>query len=184
VVLGNRLGLLPWIAAALAAAGLFLLSGADQQGAAVGDLLELLCAAAFACHVLATNWATHRHPVGVLLTVQFALGGLVFLALAAGQGTLQPPRSGSVIVALLVTGVLASALAFFVQTYAQRYASPTRTALILASESAFAGLASYVFQNNRLTIAGWVGAGLILVAIVGVELLPRLRQPVATHVSR
>jgi hypothetical protein len=77
----------------------------------VGDLLELLCAAAFACHVLATNWATHRHPVGVLLTVQFALGGLVFLALAAGQGTLQPPRSGSVIVALLVTGVLASALA-------------------------------------------------------------------------
>lgn len=71
--------------------------------------------------------------------------------------------------------MVASALGFFVQTYAQRHAPPARTALILASEPAFAGLFGYLLAGDRLSALAWSGAALIMAAIVAVELVPRLR---------
>jgi drug/metabolite transporter (DMT)-like permease len=71
------------------------------------------------------------------------------------------PSEQSVIVALLVTGVLASAVAFAVQTYAQRFIPPARTALILISEPAFGGLFGWL-AGDVLGARGLAGAGLIL----------------------
>ena len=79
--------------------------------------------------------------------------------------------------ALVVTALVASALGFFVQSYAQQHAPPARTALILASEPAFAGLFGYLLADERLTATAWVGAALIMAAIVAVEVVPRLRPP-------
>ena len=42
---------------------------------------------------------------------------------------------------------------------------------------AFAGLSGYLFAGERLPAIGWVGAALIMVAILAVELTPRLRPP-------
>ncbi len=75
----------------------------------------------------------------------------------------------------MVTSLIATALGFFVQTYAQTHASPARIALILASEPAFAGLFAWLLNGETLNGAGWVGAGLIMAAICGVELMPYLR---------
>jgi drug/metabolite transporter (DMT)-like permease len=94
---------------------------------------------------------------------------------AAVQGDLAVPRGAVVWSALLVTAFVASALGFFVQTYAQRHAPPARTALILASEPAFAGLFAYLLKGETLGPLDWVGAVLILGAIVAVEAAPRLR---------
>jgi drug/metabolite transporter (DMT)-like permease len=77
-----------------------------------------------------------------------------------------------------VTAVLASAGGFFAQTYAQRHASPARTALLLACEPAFAGLFGWLLAGDHLAAAGWAGAGLILIAILAVDLVPRIRRPV------
>jgi drug/metabolite transporter (DMT)-like permease len=77
--------------------------------------------------------------------------------------------------ALVVTALVASALGFFVQTYAQIHASAVRTALILASEPVFAGVFGYALAGDRLTPLAWLGAGLIVVTILAVELLPRAR---------
>jgi drug/metabolite transporter (DMT)-like permease len=116
--------------------------------------------------------------VGALLAVQLGVCGLSCLAAGALSGGLEAPRGGSVWLALVVTAVFASALGFFVQTYAQRHAPPARTALILASEPAFGGLFGYLLAGDRLSPLSWVGAALIMAAIVAVELLPRLRRPV------
>ncbi len=96
---------------------------------------------------------------------------------AAAAGDLEAPEGGTVWSALVVTSLVASALGFFVQTFAQRHAPPARTALILASEPAFAGLCGYLFAGDRLSWLGWLGAGLIMAAILAVELVPRLRPP-------
>jgi drug/metabolite transporter (DMT)-like permease len=95
--------------------------------------------------------------------------------LAAIAGDLEVPRGSTVWSALIVTAVFASALGFFVQTYAQQHAPPARTALILASEPAFAGLFGYLLADDRLSAVAWLGAGLIMASIVAVELLPRWR---------
>jgi threonine/homoserine efflux transporter RhtA len=68
--------------------------------------------------------------------------------------------------ALLVTGIFASALAFLVQTWAQRDLSATRTALVFAAEPVFAGLFGYLLAGDRLGAMGWAGCALILTGIV------------------
>jgi drug/metabolite transporter (DMT)-like permease len=177
VVLRQRAGRTAWVAASVAALGLFLLSGAGAEFRAGGDGLVLLCAMAFSAHILATDRGVARHPVGALVAVQLGVCGLACLLIAAAGGDLEAPRGGEVWSALVVTALVASALGFFVQTYAQRHASPARTALILASEPAFAGLFGYLLAGDRLGAVEWLGAAVILAAIVAVDAVPRLRPP-------
>ena len=172
--LRQRVGGLAWAAAGVSALGLYLLSGSAGLNAR-GDGLVLLCAVAFAAHILVTDRAVREHDVGALLVVQLVVAGVLCLAGAALLGQLEAPRWATVWSALLVTSLVASALGFFVQTYAQQHSPPARTALILASEPAFAGLFGYLLAGDRLTGVGWLGAALIMAAIVAVEVAPRLR---------
>jgi drug/metabolite transporter (DMT)-like permease len=166
-----------WVTAGAAAVGLFLLSGAGGEFSLRGDGLVFLCACAFAAHILVTGRAVRRYPIGALLAIQLGFCGIVCIAVAGLAGDLQAPRGATVWSALLVTSLVASAVGFFVQSYAQRYASPARTALILASEPAFAGLFGFLLAGERLSPVAWCGAILILLAIVAVDAIPRLRPP-------
>jgi drug/metabolite transporter (DMT)-like permease len=161
----------------VAMVGLWLLSGGSGDFNLRGDGLVFLCAISLAAHILATAWAVRRHDVGALLAVQLGVVGLVSLAIGAAAGDLEPPEGATVWSALIVTSLIASALGFFVQSFAQKHAPPARTALILASEPAFAGLFGWLLNDERLTVTGWVGAALIMAAIVAVEIVPRLRPP-------
>jgi len=164
------------VGVALSLVGLALLSGTGGQLHPLGDGLTLACALAFAVHILVTDRSTRDHATTGLLAVQLGVCGLACLIAGAATGNLATPGSGSVWVALLVTAVLASALAFFVQTAAQRHAPPERAALIMAAEPAFAGLFAYLLKGQRLSAAGWIGAASILGAILLVELVPRRRR--------
>ncbi|MEA2430394.1 MAG: hypothetical protein QOI19_867, partial [Thermoleophilaceae bacterium] len=177
VFLRERIGALGWAAAVVSAIGLYLLSGTHGFNLR-GDGLVLLCAVAVAAHILVTSRYARDHDIGSLLAVQLGVCGLSCLVAGAITSGLEVPRGGSVWLALFVTAVFASALGFFVQTYAQRHAPPARTALILASEPAFGGLFGYLLAGDRLSTTAWLGAALIMAAILAVELLPRLRRPV------
>ena len=177
VVLRDRVPRVAWIAAGISAVGLYLLSGTGGDFALRGDGLVLLCALAFAGHILATARAVRDHDAGALLAVQLGVCALVCMAGAVALGDVEAPEGSTVWSALLVTALVASALGFFVQTSAQRHAPPARTALILASEPAFAGLFGWWLADERLSALSLAGAALILVAIVAVEVVPRLRPP-------
>jgi drug/metabolite transporter (DMT)-like permease len=158
VVLRERASGVLWAASAASAVGLFLLSGAGTEFRLAGDGLVLLCALAFAAHILMTDRGVASHPVGALVAVQLGLTGVVCLGVAALAGQLEPPEGATVWSALIVTSLVASALGFFVQSYAQRHASPARTALILASEPAFAGVFGYLLAGDRL-VGGRLAGG-------------------------
>jgi drug/metabolite transporter (DMT)-like permease len=177
IVLRQRLPATVWIAAAVAAVGLWLLSGAGTDFNARGDGLVLICSFSLAAHILATSSAVSRFDVGALLAIQLGVVGLVTLAIGAAAGDLEAPHGATVWSALIVTSLIASALGFFVQTFAQQHAPPARTALILAAEPAFAGLFGWLLNDERLSTAGWLGAALIMTAIVSVEIIPRFRPP-------
>jgi drug/metabolite transporter (DMT)-like permease len=186
VVLTPLLGLLlfrisvgpvAWAAAGVSALGLFLLSGAGSDASLRGDGLVFLCACAFAVHILVTERAVRRHDAGALVAVQLTACGVFCLVVAAVAGDLEAPRGATVWSALLVTSLVASALGFIVQSYAQRTISSARTALILAAEPVFAGVFGYLLAADRLSAIGWTGAALILLAILAVDAVPRLRPP-------
>ena len=166
-----------WTAAGISALGLLLLSGIGGDPSLRGDGLVFLCACAFAVHILVTERYVRRHDVGALVAVQLTACGAFSLVVAAVAGDLEAPSGATVWSALLVTSLIASALGFLVQSYAQRHISSARTALILAAEPAFAGLFGYWLADDRLSAAGWIGAALILLAIVAVDAVPRLRPP-------
>jgi drug/metabolite transporter (DMT)-like permease len=177
VFLRQRIPAVAWAAAGVAMIGLWLLSGAGTEFNARGDGLVLVCAFSLAAHILATAHAVQKHDVGALLAIQLGVVGLVSLAIAAVAGDLEAPEGATVWSALIVTSLIASALGFFVQTFAQQHAPPARTALILAAEPAFAGLFGWLLNDDRLTATGWLGAALIMTAIVAVEIIPRFRPP-------
>jgi drug/metabolite transporter (DMT)-like permease len=68
--------------------------------------------------------------------------------------------------ALVITGVGATALAFFVQVWAQRHVPAQRVALIFAFEPALAAWLSWLVLGEQLDTLGWVGSGLITVGVL------------------
>jgi len=75
-----------------------------------------------------------------------------------------------VLFALGVTGLLATALAFTVQAWAQQHTTATRTALIYALEPVVAWLTSFWMMGETLSRRAAAGAVLILGGILLVEL--------------
>jgi len=161
------------IGVVIAVAGTILLTvQKDILHIAGGDLLVAGCAAAFACHIVILGRFAPKSNLGVLTVSQIAIGAVLG---AATFWWVEPVRlqwSVGVWVALGVTSLLATALAFAVQTWAQRWSSPTRTVLIFSLEPVFAWVTSYIVAGEVLSHRGMAGAALILAAILTVELKP------------
>jgi drug/metabolite transporter (DMT)-like permease len=110
-------------------------------------------------------------------TVQLAVTtALAFPASIILEGPGVPP--GSVWGALLLTGLGASAGCFVLQIWAQTVVGATTAAVVLAAEPAFAVATAWVVLDERLTMPGWAGAAMILVAIYIVVTKQRDRQSV------
>jgi drug/metabolite transporter (DMT)-like permease len=139
---------------------------------AFGDLLVLGCSFAFAFHIVFLGHFSHRMSYETLTLNQIAtgalLGGLTFWWVEVPRLVWSP----GVIAALAITSLLATALAFAVQSWAQQFTTPTRTALIFSLEPVFASITSFLIAGERLTVRAAVGALLILAGILFVELKP------------
>jgi drug/metabolite transporter (DMT)-like permease len=163
-----RLGAAGWIGVALATAGLALLSGVHASSAA-GDLLVLAGAAVYSLQIVLMERFAPRYDAVALTLVEMlaAFGGLLVVALAAGQ--LSVPHGPTVWGALLVTGIFASALAFLAQTWAQRRASATQTALAFSLEPVWTAFFGFTLAGDRLGAVAWLGCIVIMAGIVVAE---------------
>lgn len=137
-----------------------------------GDLLVIACAFAYALHILVLAHFTRGGNVAFLSIAQIATAAVLSLGFCGWAEPVRYRPSARVWVALAVTSLLATALAFSLQTWAQQYSSATRTALIFALEPVFAWLTSFVLSGELLTARATMGAGLILAGIVAVEWKP------------
>ncbi|MBW6468904.1 MAG: DMT family transporter [Coriobacteriia bacterium] len=154
----------------LAVGGLWLLSGASANGWTHGDTRVLLCAVAYAAHMIVLGSLGTRHDVTALTLTQLGVVAVVCVSISLAVEQPGLPTDGSVWFALVLTGVLASAVAFAVQTYAQRYISPTKTALVLVTEPAFGGLFGWL-AGDYFGIGGLAGSALILGGMILAELV-------------
>jgi drug/metabolite transporter (DMT)-like permease len=139
-----------------------------------GDLLTLGCAVSFAFHLLVLGYYSQRE-----LFQAVALGQIAAAAILSTISLRFEPASVSwnfnVVFAVLLTAVLATALAFALQTWGQKYTTATRTALIFALEPVFALLTAVLAANEALTFTAVGGGALILTGILAVELKPATR---------
>ena len=137
-----------------------------------GDLLVAVCAVAYALHVLVTGRFANQVNIGVFIATEISIGALI----GAGSFWWAEPVhlhwTPLLIAALIVTSLLATALGFTVQTWAQRWSSPTRTALFFATEPVFAWITAYLWAGESLTGRGILGAVMILTGVLMVEIKP------------
>ncbi len=174
-----------WIGALAAFAGLYFLAvPASGLGALNrGDPLVLACALMFALHVISIGHYSTRYSPGALALLQVAttaLFTLLCVPLFALIGAERPRVlwTPGLILAVVVTGIFATAIAFSVQVWAQQYTSVSHAAIIFTLEPVFAGLTSFVFYHERLGMRALAGAALILGGILIAELFgpaPRCR---------
>jgi drug/metabolite transporter (DMT)-like permease len=136
-----------------------------------GDLLTIGCAVAYAFHLLVLGYFSQRE-----LFQAVALGQILCAALlSTGSLVVEPPRvrwTPNVTFAILLTSVFATALAFALQTWGQKFTTATRTALIFTLEPVFALMAAVLVGHEPLTASAVVGGALILAGILAVELKP------------
>ena len=137
-----------------------------------GDLLTLGCAVAFAAHIVATGRFAGQIGYEVL---SFAQAGAAAVAAWSLVRWVETPRiqwQPMVVWAILIGGLLCTALAFTIQAWAQRYTTSTRTALIYALEPVVAWITSYFLAGEGLSGQAAAGAALILSGVLLVEMKP------------
>ncbi|MGQ9558457.1 MAG: DMT family transporter [Desulfurispora sp.] len=154
----------------LAAAGLGLLSLGDRFDINYGDVLTFFCAIGYALHILAVAHYTRFYNPELLTILQLAAVA-IFSTLCAGILETPPPTlTPRVWLALLVTAVLGTALAFLIQNKVQKFTSPVHTAVIFTAEPVFAALTAYLVNGEQFTVRKLAGCALILTGMLLCEL--------------
>ncbi|HBR09848.1 TPA: hypothetical protein DD712_01155 [Candidatus Acetothermia bacterium] len=186
--LKERMRYAVWLGVGVALLGLvFLLlgtGGVEPPALNIGDLLTLICALFFALHIILIDRFIKYDDYRKILLVQVSV---VMVLSLLGAGTLETFPvyfPAQLIQAFLITGLLATALAFYVLNRFQAYSTSTYTAIILTMEPVFAGLFGFLLLNERLTVMQGIGGLFIILGMVIPRLIKRPNNDTKRHPLR
>lgn len=181
VFLKKKISIFAVIGAITAFLGLYFLSGTGGLTLGFGESLTIISAFMYALHIVFTGVYVSKTNIYALVVMQFVCVSVCsfFLAIFSNH-QIYPNQitilnnlifSPAPIVAfsLIITALVATVFAFFVQTLAQRHVAPVKTVLIFALEPVSAGIIGYFFGENLSNLQIF-GAILILTGILTSEL--------------
>jgi drug/metabolite transporter (DMT)-like permease len=160
--------------------GIYLLVAPSGMAAVNGgDILTLAGAISFAVHIVLVGHYTKKFSFLHLVPVQILVVGLLSLIAIPFVPARTLHLTARLVVAILVTAVLATGVAFSVQNWAQQYTPAAHTALIFALEPVFAALSSWLVIGEHFGGGVLLGSGLILSGMMISEIWGgRLPSPV------
>jgi drug/metabolite transporter (DMT)-like permease len=169
LLLRRRLAPSAWLAVLLAGGGLALITlGGFAVGS--GEFLTLGCAVLFGLQIVGTGEWSAGHDSFALATVQLATVAALSMITALATGKLSVPDSGADWFAITITAVLASALAYTIQTWAQTRLSATQAAVILTTEPVFAAVFAVALGGETLGLTAIAGGILVVAAMYLIQL--------------
>ncbi|MFJ7745919.1 DMT family transporter [Peribacillus sp. NPDC097295] len=170
--------------------GLYLMAFVDHSSLNTGDFLVFLCAVSFAMQIITTARYAKILPALPLTLIQICTVSLLsFVSAFLFDENYSVVFKAEVMLqtevwtALLVTAALATAFAFFAQTYFQAYTTPTRVALIFSMEPVFAAITSYIWIDEKLTMASLAGCAFIFVGMILAELPSKKRTSFSREIT-
>lgn len=168
--MGKRVNLWVWLGVALALTGVWFLSVNLQFSVQKGDVFLLIGALFWALQILALDRFGQRMGALELAFGQFftaaALGLAVSLLTENGPLVHNKAAWGP----LIYSGVVAVGIGFTLQVIGQSKVDPALASLIMGLESVFALLGGMVLLGETLTGREWLGCGLMLAAVVMVQI--------------
>ncbi|MBB17687.1 hypothetical protein CMK22_20670 [Candidatus Poribacteria bacterium] len=156
--------------------GITFLSGGNLDGFSFGDLLTLLCAVAFGIDISLLSRYSKNHDSGALMLVQMMSSTLICAVVWGGTEPFKLPPDFFVWQSILLTGLLASALAFTVKAFVQQRISSVRAAVILTTEPVFAAVFGFFLAGDRLKPIQILGGVFVIAGILTSEVLATIHQ--------
>lgn len=161
-----------WIGAMMSVLGLGLIVFGKTESEIIlngGDFLTIVCAISFAMHILLIGHFTRPQYYVPILVAQIGV-----VALLSGSGMLLVkgvswPSSYAVWKGIIITGLFATVLAFWIQNRFQPHCTAIHTAIIFSGEPVFAALFGYLLLGEHFIKWQWLGALFILTAILVVK---------------
>ena len=163
VFLKEKIKAFTWFCVVLATIGLALLSLRGWE-VGIGEALVFVSAIAFAAHIVTLSKWSLGFDAYALTIVQLSICALLTGVISIGQGYEKPTDSG-VWGVVIFTAVIATAVAFIVQTWSQAHMSSTKVAVILTMEVVFAALFAVAFGGESLTLQVSIGGAMVLLAM-------------------
>lgn len=156
----------------MALGGIGLLTLNHEMKPALGDILCIMCAVAYAIDLLITEIAVKKEEVNAYQLGVFQLGftGLFMLILCLIFETPTLPQTPAVWGSVLTLSIFCTGLAFIVQAVAQQYTTAAHVGVIFALEPVFAGVAAFFFAGEVLTPRAYAGAALLVSSLFVMEI--------------
>ena len=156
-----------WGCVGIAMIGLYLLSmNGGFSSITKGDILVLLCAVAFAFHILAVDHFIDFVDGVRLSSMQFLVCGVLSGVLMLIYET--PTTEGLMGAALPIAyaGIMSCGIAYTLQIIGQKGVKATASALILSLESVFGVVGSALFLGERMSLREYVGCAIVFLAVI------------------
>jgi len=159
-----------WPGVGLSMVGTWLLGGGTLVLFTWGDWLVAISAVFWAVYVVLVGLGSSEGKPSAFTALQFAVVAILAIVGVGMNETVEAAALWRALPDLLFVGILSSALMFTLFAAAMRATRATETAIIVGTESLFAALAAWLFLDERLMPLGWVGAVLLVLATLVVQL--------------
>lgn len=157
------------IAAILCFVGIGLISIEGVMKFSKGDILTMICAVFFACHIISVGHYAKKHDPIKLTIIQFGTAAVLSLLACLVFGIEFSPITMDISKAILFMALVSTIFAFGIQNVAQKYTTPSHAAIILSLESVFGSVFSIIFLKDKLTLQLIIGCLIIFVAVITAE---------------
>jgi drug/metabolite transporter (DMT)-like permease len=150
-----------WIGAVLAAMGMYFLSVTEHFTISFGDLLVLIGAFFWACHVHIIGWLSPRQDPLKIAILQYTVCSILSLitSIIFEKNNLSMYLSATA--PILYGGIMSVGVAYTLQVVAQKKARPAHAAIILSLEAVFAAMGGWIILDEILTPRAMTGCSLM-----------------------
>jgi drug/metabolite transporter (DMT)-like permease len=165
-----------WVSVAIAVIGTFLISIKDDFTISRGDLLVIICALAYAAHIIAVDRFAPKVDAVKMSCVQFFTAGTISFIIAL---FIEDPSFNTVLISwgpILYAGIMSSGVAYTLQIIGQRDTNPTVASLIMSLESVFSVLSGWVILGDELTVRELTGCCLVFCAVIMAQLSVQMNK--------
>ena len=170
LVIGQRIGKALWGAVLLAVCGLYLLCMSGKFVLERGDLYIILCALAFAFHILAVGYFATRTEGIKLACLQFLVSGAVGMFF---MFIFETPHIKDILACsfpILYAGIFSCGLAYTFQIIGQVHVPPAVASILMSFESVFAALSGWAILGEQLSLKELSGCILMFCAVILAQL--------------
>jgi drug/metabolite transporter (DMT)-like permease len=163
---GQRTNAGTWGGALMAAAGMYLLCVNEDLTVSFGDLLELIGAIFWACHIHLIGWISPKTDSLQLAFLQFMACAAASLMTALVVETASVAAIAAAALPIIYGGALSVGVAYTLQVVAQRHAHPAHAAILLSLEAVFAAVGGWLVLGEVMSGRGIVGCSLMFTGML------------------